>query len=947
MTMTEQEAGGKRFGKAPQSFQVQATVLLCTILLLSACISPAPPAPPATPPVQSEPDIMELIRTNDTAGLQALFRGRELVNAVDANGNYPLHTAVSQGSARMVEILLAMGANPDVQDTDGRTPLRLALDKSDLASAKLLVDRNTNLFLADSNSVSPLDIAIAKEQTGQVITRGNLAQRNSLGQSPLHVAVERMSLPAVRAILLMSPAVNETDKDGKTALDTAFLYPNNPASAAIAEQLVLNNGTSAFEDFAYFMRAIRDTNPARVRFAEGASVLHEAVRFDHRGFLQFFLDKAVPVDTRNAAGASALHDAMRLGHLEAAAILLARRADSNALDGNGNTPLHLALGSSRSQQAVSLLLERGADPAIKDKAGNTALHLAVRQGLPLSLIQQFISRNVGIDGTNSEGDSALLLAMRLGRFQLVETLVKGGAGIFTRNTRGETPLSIAFRSGREALQTLLQPASKDIRDDKGETPFHFALRIETSLDNLRVLHELGFNPSVRNNDGDTALHLACSFNRRVQGEFLLGIGADPFILNTSNASPLSIALGRGAEPLAWFFTPTVMVMRDASGNTMLHHAAMAGLSDGIVFLVNKGAQIDARNNDGRTPLMAALRNDATAVVRSLLALGAASALRDASGATALHLAVFWSARNSIDILSQVSATIDPRDFTGKTPLREAIERGNLNMVNFLISKKADPLARDVSGETPLHAAARNTDIRLLQSLAELPIRLDIRDDSGVTPLLRAVLSENIRAANLLAGKGASIHARDAAGESPLGFALKRDPALLRAILNPASIQSSDAEGKSVLRVCVDARAGTELIELVLSVNPPVDDRDSQGRTPLLMAIETGQWTVAALLVANGADPFIRDAKGRSPATAALAGNAPAITSLFAFNPDISDTQGDTALHYAAAAGQDKAAVQLLELGATAKAVNVAGETPQQVAIRRGHQILADLFAGIN
>ena len=65
-------------------------------------------------------------------------------------------------------------------------------------------------------------------------------------------------------------------------------------------------------------------------------MLHEAVRYDHRGFLSFFLERGVPVDAKNASGATALHDAVRLGRLDAARLLLAKKADPNAVDGSYN-----------------------------------------------------------------------------------------------------------------------------------------------------------------------------------------------------------------------------------------------------------------------------------------------------------------------------------------------------------------------------------------------------------------------------------------------------------------------------------------------------------------------------------------------------------------------------------------------------------------------------------
>ncbi|MFH2115944.1 MAG: ankyrin repeat domain-containing protein, partial [Spirochaetota bacterium] len=324
------------------------SALVAIALLASSCISQPEPAPqPQQPaPVAAEPDIADLIARGDSAGLQAMFRGRELANKPDSSGRYPLHMAVLKQSRERVEILLAMGAAPDPQDADGKTPLRYAVDVQDASIAKALIAKGASIFMVDASGVTPLDAGIARNFTASILNRQNVISRGPNGETPLHVAVDRLSVPAVQAILPLEPDLAQRDKAGRTALDSAFLHPGSPVGAAIAELLVGRNAPSGIDDFTYFIRAVRDTNYARARFAEGSTVLHEAVRYDHRGYLSFFLERGVPVDAKNASGSTPLHDAMRLGRLDAAKLLLVGKADPNARDGQGNTPLHLALPAS-------------------------------------------------------------------------------------------------------------------------------------------------------------------------------------------------------------------------------------------------------------------------------------------------------------------------------------------------------------------------------------------------------------------------------------------------------------------------------------------------------------------------------------------------------------------------------------------------------------------------
>lgn len=928
----------------------RSLALVAALVLLSSCVStggdsqPDQAAGPAVVAAPADPDLAALIESGDAAGLQAVFRGRELANKAGADGRYPLHVAAAKKSPEMVEILLAMGASPDPKDKTGKTPLRYAVEQRDSRSAQALVSKGASLYEPDSEGISPLDAAIQSGFVSGLLNKQSAALRGTKGQTPLHVACERLSLDAVRDILVLEPDVSARSDDGRTPLDAAFAHPGSPVAAAIAELLVSRNASSSTEEFSYFIRAVRDTNYARARFAEGATVLHEAVRFNHLGFLQFFLDRGVPVDARNASGATALHDAMRLGSMNAATMLLDKGADPNAKDSAGNTVLHLALPSSAARLAMDALLARGADPSIKDRLGNTALHLAVSLGYNPSAIESLIAKGAPVDATNADGDTALTLATRRRNTELMPVLIGRGASIFVRNVKGETPLSLAFAESPAAVKALVGPAQRDVRDDAGDSPYHHAVRLSAPPAAIAALKELGLDPSSRNAEGDSALHLAVRSGSRAQGEALLLAGADPFSQSGLGVSPLSLALVVNGGPPEWFFSPAVLAGHDAAGNGPMHYAAMAALPDGVRYLARKKVPSDSLNAEGRTPLMLALRMDSVPTVNALLALGADLGRRDASGASALHLAVYWRAHECIKLLLEKTKAVDIRDFTGKTALRDAVDQGDTTAIQLILSRGADPLARDNSGETPLHAAARRSDVATLQSLTQKASTLDARDDGGATPLLEAVYAERLDLARFLAEAGASIHAKDAVGETPLSFAIRRGKDALKAILTPRTITVSDADGRSVLRVILDTKPVLELVALALDLGAPLSDRDARGQSPLHRALISGQLEIITLLVDRGADPFARDADGTTPAAIALQSGERVIGALFGASPDLSDYLGETALHYAAASGMEKGALALLALGANKSKRNALGETPADVALRRGYPALAQLLA---
>jgi len=930
-------------------------VLIATCaMLLGSCVSepktPVATVPVETPAVQAvpvvvEPDIAELIANGDTKGLTALFKGREQADTPGKDGLYPLHAAAMKKSSEMVGILLAMGASPDPLDPDGKTPLRYSVDLGDAASAKTLIQKGASLFTADKAGVSPLDAAIAKGSTQVLMNAASVATKGAAGESPLHVAVNRLSIEAVKVILGFNPDLSARDTSGQTPLDSAFMHPASQDGAAIAELLISRNAPSGIDDFSYFIRAVRDTNYSRARFADGATVLHEAVRYDHRGYLSFFLERGVPIEAKNASGATALHDAIRLGRLEAAKILLSRNADPDAKDGNGSTALHLSLSAPEAQQSADMLLESRADPSIKDKSGNTTLHLAVELGYPVTFLETLLAKGAPVDAANAVGDTALAIAMRRQNAPTAALLAGKGASMFIRNVAGETPLSIALADGAETTGILIGASNKAARDDSGDSPYHYAVRLGSSASTIGVMKDLGLDASSRNNEGDTALHVAARSDAAEQGLALLEASSDPFAVNAAGITPLEIALHAKAGPLVWFFSSTVLSDSDSSGNGPLHYAAMAGLAEGVQFLATEGVPIDARNKDGQTPLMLALRKDSTGTVNVLLALGADTDARDSSGSTALHMAIYWNAFNCLQLLANSAKNLDPRDYTGKTPLRDAIDKGDAPATAFLLENGADPLARDNSGETPLHAAARQQDSRFTVALASKLQKVEVRDDAGATPLLEAVYAENSKTVKVLASIGASIHARDSTGESPLSYALKKGGDVLQALLYADTAGAIDADGRSVLRVILDTKPTIPLIEQALAAGASPNDRDAAGRSPLHIATTNGFEDILSILVAAGADIFVKDAAGSTPAGLALARGDSTIVAMFGSSPDVSDYLGETALHYAAAAGLEKAVQSLLALGADATLLNAAGETPADVATRRGNTAIAQLLEG--
>ena len=120
----------------------------------------------------------------------------------------------------------------------------------------------------------------------------------------------------------------------------------------------------------------------------------------------------------------------------------------------------------------------------------------------------------------------------------------------------------------------------------------------------------------------------------------------------------------------------------------LHQAARGGDCNEVLdhFLLKLNFHVDAKNNNGRTPLHVAAWNGHSNVVHHLLSRGAGVDTKDNDGRTPLHDAA-WNGRSDIvQHLLDGGAGIDTKDKDGKTPLRLAEDKGHHDVVALLESK---------------------------------------------------------------------------------------------------------------------------------------------------------------------------------------------------------------------------------------------------------------------
>ena len=216
---------------------------------------------------------------------------------------------------------------------------------------------------------------------------------------------------------------------------------------------------------------------------------------------------------------------------------------------------------------------------------------------------------------------------------------------------------------------------------------------------VRQLLAQGVNPNVPVNFGKTAVHEAAYAGAAQNLTVLLEAGGDPHV-------------------------------RDQDGNTPLHLASMGSLIGrypaAIRVLLTQGADLYRTNDAGETPLHVAVFNGVgsagRAVIKALLAAGARPQQADGNGVTALQRFVRHGSDDGeiVALLLKAGANPDDKDSRGDAPLHAAIKtggsHGKANVVEALLDGGANPCVRDDRGYTPYHLADSRGMTRSRQAL---------------------------------------------------------------------------------------------------------------------------------------------------------------------------------------------------------------------------------------
>ncbi len=413
--------------------------------------------------------------TGSLSEVQMLLANGANPNIQTNKGWTPLHFAACLNRVDVMRVLIEAGATVDARNSNGQTPLHTACGlapplsqpphiPAEQAVAVLLASR-ADVNAADSLRVTPLIAAVFRKHVGtasELLARGaNVDFADSRGRTPLLYACMAADLPMIKLLLANGARATTTDKASWNAIQQLVLqkrFNNDPTTVTAAAKLLLSAGVS--QDLSCAI-VLGDQQHVNETLTADPSLVNK-------------------LSTVTSNGWYPLHWAASFGDVDMIKLLLGQyHASATVKATDGQTPLHIALQRhDRSRDVIVAFLGAGADVQAKDLAGRTPLHLAAAAH-DVILIRELLNAGAEINAAGNDGNSALHLAMQPltgavgSEVDAVTELLKGGADVNATNRLGRTPMHLAVVAERYDLMNAIIGApgiDLNIRDNDGSTP---------------------------------------------------------------------------------------------------------------------------------------------------------------------------------------------------------------------------------------------------------------------------------------------------------------------------------------------------------------------------------------------------------------------------------------------------------------------------------------------
>uniref|UniRef100_A0A1X7T6D4 Uncharacterized protein n=1 Tax=Amphimedon queenslandica TaxID=400682 RepID=A0A1X7T6D4_AMPQE len=524
----------------------------------------------------------------------------------------------------------------------------------------------------------------------------------------------------------------------------------------------------------------------------------------------------------------------------------------------------------------------------------------------------------------------LFNAVKSGSIEAVHILLTNGARADVISKDCETLLHCASEFSKiEMLKFWIKRGDYDINvlNKKNRPPFFNAVK-SGSIEAVDILLINGARTDIVDEDGVTLLHCAGESGKVEMLEFWINRGEyDVNAKDKSNRTPLFTAVKSGSievvDVLLTNGSRTDVV--DKCCTTPLHFASETGNGNIIKLLITKGnADVNAIDENSRTPLFNAVESGSIEAVNILFANGARTDVASKDGETLLHCASKSGKVGMLEFcIKNGDRDVNVKNKDNETPLFNAVKSGSIEAVDILLTNGArtDVVCKvhfwdDCSTITPLHCASESGNAKIIELLITKG-KADVNavDKNNRTPLFNAVKSGSIEAVDILLTNGARTDVVPENGETLLHCASESgEVKMLKFWFNRGDydVNVTDKYNRTPLFNAIHC-CSIEVVDILLTNGARTDvmDKNYCG-TPLLFASERGNAEIIESLITKGtADVNCVDKDNRTPLfNAVKSGSIEAVDILLTngARTDVVSKDGETLLHCAGESGK----VEMLE-----------------------------------
>ena len=631
-------------------------------------------------------------KSGSTAAVEALLSQGVSPDAADQTGTTPLMIAAGYGNVALTTLLLAAGANVNASNCKGATTLMQAVDQP-----------------ASFHDERPCNVAKRLACINALLAAGaHVNARDATGMTALMYASQHDyhgwefrcdDAPYVRALLANSAEVNAADADGWTALMTAI-----DVGAQANGHASWSNPPTALR---FLLAAGADVNSASL--SSGTTPLMIAARRADDCCTNDLLKAGAFVGAVDSEGNTALMISVRArsmflygGPSKVVSSLLRAGADVNATSHDGHTALMIA--ASCQPDYVHALLAAGADVSATTDDGSTALMLLAKQPWRAYACDIPVPHNYKSAATRMFGASPA---------QTAELLTEAAKDA----TSKASAAAVAQAEAEEAAAVLQQRVP----------PLQLALAaanaVAADINQNRPVHTFWRGPPgwYHSHYMSTA-HCFYRFRERDQADEASRLYWDAH-KEYEAALCCARAASREAVSAAWHAKQQADLAVTELANIARKSAAVR--TKAIRALLDAGADANARRADGSTVLIVAASAEhehadsrpdlvtpgpgwqsrpCESIVTALIHGGADPNATDDEGSSPLIRAAFWGNVADVRALLASGANIQAADEDSDTALHFAAREGHAAVVSALLAAGADDAATNAFGDTPLQDA---------------------------------------------------------------------------------------------------------------------------------------------------------------------------------------------------------------------------------------------------